>query len=149
MVQMAAEALGVPVEKITLVTHDTLNLGNAGSVSASRMTFMAGNAIRGAAEIALRKWRDEERPAIGEYTYLAPKTTPFTPETGYSMPNFAYAYVAQAVEVEVDTETGQVRVIRVVSADDVGQAINPQLVEGQIEGAVVQAQAMPCWKTSS
>ncbi|WP_322805867.1 xanthine dehydrogenase family protein molybdopterin-binding subunit [Thermanaerothrix sp.] len=140
MVQMAAEALGVPVEKITLVTHDTLNLGNAGSVSASRMTFMAGNAIRGAAEIALRKWRDEERPAIGEYTYLAPKTTPFTPETGYSMPNFAYAYVAQAVEVEVDTETGQVRVIRVVSADDVGQAINPQLVEGQIEGAVVQAQ---------
>lgn len=140
MVQMAAEAIGVPVEKVTLITHDTLNMGNAGSVSASRMTFMAGNAIRGAAEIALRKWHDEERPAIGEYTYLAPKTTPFTPETGYSMPNFAYAYVAQAVELEVDTETGQVRILRVVSADDVGQAINPQLVEGQIEGAVVQAQ---------
>lgn len=140
MVQMAAEAIGVPVEKVTLITHDTLNMGNAGSVSASRMTFMAGNAIRGAAEIALRKWHNEERPAIGEYTYLAPKTTPFTPETGYSMPNFAYAYVAQAVELEVDTETGQVRILRVVSADDVGQAINPQLVEGQIEGAVVQAQ---------
>ena len=55
-------------------------------------------------------------------------------------PNFAYAYAAQAVEVEVDTETGFVRLARVVSADDVGQAINPALVEGQIEGAVVQAQ---------
>ena len=56
------------------------------------------------------------------------------------MPNFAYAYVAQAVEVEVDTETGFIKVLRVVSADDVGQAINPALVEGQIEGGVVQAQ---------
>jgi CO/xanthine dehydrogenase Mo-binding subunit len=44
------------------------------------------------------------------------------------------------VEVEVDTETGQVRVLRITAADDVGQAINPMLVEGQIEGAVVQAQ---------
>jgi len=48
--------------------------------------------------------------------------------------------VAQAVEVEVDLETGFVRVLRVVSANDVGQAINPALVQGQIEGAVVQAQ---------
>jgi CO/xanthine dehydrogenase Mo-binding subunit len=56
------------------------------------------------------------------------------------MPNFAYAYAAQAVEVEVDIETGFVRLVHVFSADDVGQAINPQLVEGQIQGAVVQAQ---------
>ena len=76
---------------------------------------------------------------MGEYTYLAPKTTPFDPETGYGTPNFAYGYVAQAVEVEVDTETGQVRVLRVVCADDVGKAVNPRLVEGQIEGGVVQA----------
>jgi CO/xanthine dehydrogenase Mo-binding subunit len=47
--------------------------------------------------------------------------------------------VAEAVEVEVDIETGFVRVLRVVCADDVGHAINPQLVQGQIEGAVVQA----------
>jgi CO/xanthine dehydrogenase Mo-binding subunit len=56
------------------------------------------------------------------------------------MPNLAYGYAAQAVEVEVDIETGLVRVLRVVAADDVGKAINPQLVQGQIEGAVVQAQ---------
>ncbi|HEU4745587.1 MAG TPA: molybdopterin cofactor-binding domain-containing protein, partial [Anaerolineales bacterium] len=56
----------------------------------------------------------------------------------------------QAVEVDVDTETGHVSVKRFVSADDVGQAINPALVEGQVEGAVVQAQGyalMEDWKT--
>ena len=140
MMQMAAEAVGVPFEKVKIIASDTATTGTSGSVSASRMTFMAGNAIRGAAEVALKKWEAEERPAIGEYKYLAPRTTNFEPETGYSTPNFAYAYVAQAAEVEVDTETGHVRVIRMVSADDVGQAINPSLVEGQVEGAIVQAQ---------
>jgi CO/xanthine dehydrogenase Mo-binding subunit len=119
---------------------DTLNMGNAGSASASRLTFMAGNSVKGAAERALEKWKAEEHPAIIEYTYLAPPTEHMDEETGRSMPNFAYAYVAQAVEVEVDTETGLIRLLRVVSADDVGKAMNPALVQGQIEGGVVQAQ---------
>ena len=140
MAQMAAEAVGVSADKVQMRTSDTATMGNAGSASASRMTFMAGNAIKGAAEAALAKWNAEERPATAEFKYLAPKTTPFEKETGYSTPNFAYAYAAQAIEVEVDTETGRVRVLKVVAADDVGQAINPMLVEGQIEGAVVQAQ---------
>jgi CO/xanthine dehydrogenase Mo-binding subunit len=150
MVQMAAEAVGVPFEKVQIIASDSATMENSGSVSASRMTFMSGNAIRGAAEVALKKWKAEERPAIGEFKYLAPRTNQFQPETGYSTPNFAYAFVAQAVEVEVDTETGHVRVKRFVSADDVGQAINPALVEGQVEGAVVQAQGyalMEDWKT--
>ena len=140
MVQMTAEAVGVPFEKVKLVASDTAVMQNSGSVSASRMTFMSGNAIRGAADVALKKWKAEERPAIGEFKYLAPRTTNFEPETGYSTPNFAYAWVAQAAEVEVDIETGHVRVVRFVSADDVGKAINPSLVQGQVEGAVVQAQ---------
>lgn len=140
MTQMAAEAVGVPFEKVKLISSDTAAMGNSGSVSASRMTFMSGNAIRGAAEVALKKWKAEERPAVGEFKYLAPRTTNFEPETGYSTPNFAYAWVAQAAEVEVDTETGHVRLVRLVCADDVGQAINPALVQGQVEGAVVQAQ---------
>ena len=150
MAQMAAEAVGVPFEKVHLIASDSATMGNSGSASASRMTFMSGNAIRGAAEVALKKWEAEERPAIGEFKYLAPRTTQFEPETGYSTPNFAYAFVAQAAEVEVDTETGHVHVKRFVSADDVGQAINPALVEGQVEGAVVQAQGyavMEDWKT--
>ena len=138
--QMAAEALNVELELVRLEAADTATSpGSAGSVSASRMTFMAGNAVRGAAEAALENWEKEERPAVGEFTYLAPKSTPFDPQTGYGKPNFAYGYVAEAVEVEVDTETGELRVLRVVCADDVGKAINPQLLEGQIEGGVVQA----------
>jgi CO/xanthine dehydrogenase Mo-binding subunit len=140
MVQMAAEAVGVPFERVRIIASDSATMENSGSVSASRMTFMSGNAIRGAAEVALNKWKSEERPAIGEFKYLAPRTNQFEPETGYSTPNFAYAFVAQAAEVEVDTETGHVRVLRIVSADDVGKAINPALLEGQVEGAVVQAQ---------
>jgi CO/xanthine dehydrogenase Mo-binding subunit len=61
--QMAAEALDLPLEKIRLVVSDTAYTANSGSASASRMTFMAGNSILGAAELALKKWRDEERPA--------------------------------------------------------------------------------------
>jgi CO/xanthine dehydrogenase Mo-binding subunit len=140
MAQFAAGTVGVPFEKVTVVTSDSATMGDPGSASASRLTFMSGNAIKGAAEAALLKWKVEERPAIAEYTYLAPKTTPFDKETGYSMPNLSYAYVAQAVEVEVDLETGFIKILRVVSADDVGQAINPALVTGQIEGAVVQAE---------
>jgi CO/xanthine dehydrogenase Mo-binding subunit len=137
--QMAAEALGVPMERIELVVSDTARTGNSGSASASRMTFMAGNAIRGAAEQALAKWNQEERPARGVYKYRPPATTPLDPQTGKSEPNFAYGYVAEAVTVEVDVETGQIRLLDVVCADDVGKAVNPQQVEGQIEGAVVQA----------
>ncbi len=137
--QMAADALGVPLEKVTLVAADTAVTNNSGSVSASRMTFMAGNAIRGAAQEALRKWQNEERPARAVYQYRAPKTTPYDPETGKSEPNFAYGYVAEVVDLEVDTETGQIEIKNVVVADDVGKAVNPLQVEGQIEGAVVQA----------
>ncbi|NWF64202.1 MAG: xanthine dehydrogenase family protein [Chloroflexi bacterium] len=139
MTQIAAEALGIPTNLIELRTPDSATQGNPGSASASRLTFMAGNSVKGAAERALEKWRAEERPAIAEFEYFAPPTTPMDKETGYSTPNFQYAYVAQAIDVEVDTETGHVRVKRVVSADDVGKAINPDLVIGQIEGAVVQA----------
>jgi len=138
-VQMAAEALGLPLEKVSLVASDTAYTLNSGSASASRMTFMAGNAIRGAAQLALEKWRNEERPARAVFQYRPPKTTPFDPETGKSEPNFAYGYVAEAVEVEVDLETGQTRLVNVWCADDVGKAVNPQQVQGQIEGAIVQA----------
>lgn len=137
--QMAAEALNLPIEKIRLVASDTAYTKNSGSVSASRMTFMAGNSIRGAAALALSKWQNEERPAVATYQYIPPRTTPYDPETGKSEPNFSYGYTAEAVEVDVDIETGQIRVRNVICADDVGKAVNPQQVQGQIEGAIVQA----------
>ena len=138
--QMAAEAIGIPLEKLEMSYHDTAETLNSGSASASRLTFMAGNAIRGATEQALAAWSDEDRPAIATYQYRPPPTTPINVEKGISTPNITYGYVAQAVEVEVDIETGLIRLVEVYSAHDVGRAINPNLIEGQIEGGIVQAQ---------
>jgi len=138
-IQMAAKALNVSTDIVKLEASDTDNTESSGSVSASRMTFMAGNAIKEAAELALEKWKNEERPAIVEHKYLAPKTSPFDPVDGKCNPNVSYGYVAEAVECSVDIETGKVKIDKVICADDVGYAVNPQLVEGQIEGAIVQA----------
>jgi len=139
MAQMAAEAAGVTMEKVRLIVSDTAKTDDSGSTSASRMTFMSGNAILGAVEEALVKWHREDRPAIATHQYRPPPTTAYDSQTGKSMPNFAYGYVAEAASVEVDIETGHVRLLTVVCANDVGKAVNPQLVQGQIEGAVVQA----------
>lgn len=137
--QMAAAALDVDLELVELDVSDTATSGNSGSASASRMTLMSGNSIRGAAEKALEAWWNEDRPAVGQYRYVAPETQMYDAETGACKPNFTYGYVAEAVEVTVDVETGHIRLDRVVCADDVGKAINPNLIQGQIEGAVVQA----------
>lgn len=137
--QMAADAAGLPLERVHLIVSDTAETKDSGSVSASRMTFMAGNSVKGAVKAALEKWNLEERPAVATYQYWPPKTTPYDPQTGKSDPNFSYGYVAQAAWIEVDTETGHLRILDLVSTNDVGRAINPQQVQGQIEGAVVQA----------
>lgn len=139
LVQMTADALDVPVGMVELLSADTGETKDSGSVSASRMTFMGGNSVYEASKKALEKWANEERPAIATHQYLAPKTTNFDPETGASTPNVAYGYVAQAVELLVDTETGQITVEKIYSTHDVGKAINPEQVEGQIEGGVIQA----------
>jgi CO/xanthine dehydrogenase Mo-binding subunit len=137
--QMAAAAVGVDVSLVQLVLGDTATSGDSGSVSASRMTWMAGNSIRLAAEKALEAWQNEDRPAVGDVRFVPPPTEPYDEQTGVCNPNFAYGYMAQAAEVTVDVETGHIRVDRIVSTHDVGKAINPTLIEGQIEGAVVQA----------
>jgi len=137
--QMVSDAVGVPMELVELIPSDTQSSANSGSVSASRMTFMAGNSIIGAANLALDKWNNEERPAIGKFQFVPPKTTAYNKIDGSCDPNFSYGYVAETVTVEVDLETGQIDLLGVVCADDVGKAINPQNVEGQIEGAIVQA----------
>jgi CO/xanthine dehydrogenase Mo-binding subunit len=137
--QMVSESAGVSLDKVEVIASDTASSKNSGSVSASRLTFMAGNSIIGAVNKAMENWRQEDRPAVGTFQYRPPATTPLDPVTGESTPNFAYGYVAQSVTLEVDTETGQIKILDVVSANDVGKALNPQQVEGQIEGAVIQA----------
>lgn len=137
--QIAAETLGVGLEVVRIIADDSAEAPNAGSASASRLTLMAGRAVHDAAAAALARWRDEERPACATVQYRAPRTTPLDPETTAGRPNYAYGYAAQAVEVEVDISIGLVRVLRVISAHDVGRAVNRQQVEGQIEGGLAQA----------
>lgn len=137
--QMAAEALGLPLERINFIFSDTAETESAGSTSASRMAFMAGNVLRGAAESATEAWRNGNRPAVATYIYKSPETDGFDPDTGRCKGAFAFAYLAQGVEVEVNLETGQIQVTRIVAAHNVGKAINPSVVEGQIEGGAIQA----------
>ncbi len=137
--QIAAEALGLPLERVAISAEDTDQTPNAGSASASRLTLVAGSAVRGAAERALALWGEEERPAVATFQFRPTATGPLDPQTGACTPNFSYGYVAQAVEVEVDLDTGLVRVVSIISAHDVGRVVNRQQLEGQIEGCLAQA----------
>lgn len=138
-VQMAAEATGLPFDTIAADFSDTASSGDSGSASASRLSWMTGNAILGAAEEADKAWRDGARPASGHFRYTPPPTEALDPDGAPTVPNFAYGYVAEAVDLSVDIETGHIVVHDVVCAIDVGRIINHDLVVGQVEGAVIQA----------
>jgi CO/xanthine dehydrogenase Mo-binding subunit len=72
--------------------------------------------------------------------FRAPFTDEIDPETGQGRVHPDYAFGAHAIEVSVDTETGEVTVLKSIGAHDVGQAINPAAVAGQIEGGAAQGQ---------
>jgi CO/xanthine dehydrogenase Mo-binding subunit len=140
MRQIAAEALGLPVDQVELRAESSDDAPNAGSASASRMTLMGGRAVRDAALEARARWSgSEEYFTEATVQYRPPETTVLDPVTGVGRPNYCYGYTTQAVWVEVDTRTGQVQVQSIVSVHDVGRAINRQQVEGQIEGCLAQA----------
>ncbi len=173
LVQIAADALGVPMEALTLVTGDTDLTADAGKTSASRQTFISGKA----AELAGRDLRaqilrlanageeavievdagrvivrdaggahalDLARLPEGERGDVLVGTGRFDPPTspldadGQGVPYACYGFAAQMAEVAVDTELGTVTPLRVVAAHDVGRAINPTQVEGQIHGGIAQ-----------
>jgi len=157
LTQIAAEALGCPVEKVHLLEPDTSRVPDSGPTVASRTTMMSGNAIRDACE-KIRAAMDAVVPASEEIPFeervrrcvqnqvhlaahgwaVPPKLT-FDTETGQGEPYITYSWSANVAEVEVDTTTGQVRVRRFVSGHEIGKAVNPTTGEGQIEGGVVQA----------
>ncbi|RPI58584.1 MAG: aldehyde oxidase [Chloroflexi bacterium] len=137
--QVAAETLGIAYRQVQVVNEDTSEVPEAGSCSASRLSFMAGNAVKLACEAALDSWEAGRRPAIEERTYRPRPTTMYDPETGVCDPHVTYGYGTQIAEVEVSVETGEVHLTRVWAAHDVGRALNPLHVEGQIEGAIAQA----------
>ncbi|MCL6611986.1 MAG: molybdopterin-dependent oxidoreductase [Peptococcaceae bacterium] len=172
LAQIAAGELGVNIEDILVVAGDTGVSPDAGATSASRQTYISGNAVllaaRQAKEVLLQEaagvlgaaaselglgggyvWRGGERTPVTVKDILArcrqkgkltlgsgwfnPLTTGLD-EAGQGVPYATYSYATQVAEVEVDTETGKVSVLRLAAAHDVGRAVNPQAVEGQIEG---------------
>ncbi|MFQ5835977.1 MAG: xanthine dehydrogenase family protein molybdopterin-binding subunit, partial [bacterium] len=172
MAQIAAEELGISIEKISMMTTDTDVTPDCESSSASRVTYISGKAVQLAAkkakEILFEKvsghldtdpeelcLRDgiiyaEQHPekritvanalrmyfmqGVSAVGYFLPETTPLDMETGQGSPCATYAFAGSVADVEIDTRTGQVEVLKLVSIADVGKAINPLSVEGQIEG---------------
>jgi CO/xanthine dehydrogenase Mo-binding subunit len=175
--QICADALGLAVALIDQVIGDTDLTADAGKTSASRQTFVSGNAARFAGEDLRRKllallgapaqarlaieaaqviarFDDQEKRldlasaaadtngdiAVGE-GYFDPPTTPLDAD-GQGAPYASYGFAAQIAEVEVDLELGTVKVLHVHAAHDVGRAINPTQVEGQIHGGIAQGLGM-------
>jgi CO/xanthine dehydrogenase Mo-binding subunit len=153
--QIAAEALGCPVELVRVVEADTSRVPDSGPTVASRTTVMSGNAIRDAAariheamEPVIADgglpWREavarcvQQQVGLAAHGWAVPPPTTFDPATGQGDAYICYSFSANAVEVEVDTETGETRVLRVHSGHDVGRVINPTTGEGQVEGGVLQ-----------
>jgi CO/xanthine dehydrogenase Mo-binding subunit len=139
LAQIAAHELGIQYDLVEVFPSDTSLSQDAGAAAASRLTYFAGNAVKLAAEKALKDWQDESRPAIGEARWESPPTTAPDPATGACLDNVSYSFAAQGVKVSVDLETGLVHLDEVITVQDVGKAINPKKIEGQIEGAIVQA----------
>jgi CO/xanthine dehydrogenase Mo-binding subunit len=140
ILQVARTELGT--DEVVLAPHTTASVDSAGSTSASRMTWMAAGAVREACRAALE---ERERRGGGEVdverVYRHPRTTPLDPETGQitgERAHVALAVAAMRVVAEVDVELGLTRVVWIGTAQDVGRAVNPQAVEGQIEGGTAQ-----------
>lgn len=176
--QLAAEELGIRYEDTTIVSSDTAKTGDAGPVSASRSTYVQGNAVINAvrdlkgelsvlareltggrpgelefAEGAVRvkgepSWwmplrrlakemhaRGRRTRGYGRYDIT---TDDVDPETSQGDAYATFTWASQLALVEVDTETGQVSVLRLASATDTGRTINPAAAEGQIEGGALQ-----------
>ena len=140
ILQVARTELATDDVRIAPVT--TAAVGSSGSASASRMTWMASGAVRDACRAAL-----VEREARGggevdvERVYRHRRTAPLDPETGQvgELPaHVAFACAAMKAIAEVDVELGLTRVVWIGTAQDVGKAVNPQAVEGQIEGGTAQ-----------
>ncbi len=176
LAQIVAETLGLETDAIQLVVGDTKYTTNAGATSASRQTYISGNAVKEAAEklrellmtgavdvlkvgkaslmfdsgfvadsndnakrvsfskLATRAYK-KGLPFVCQ-GYFDPETVPLDPETGQGIPYSTYAFACHLAFVTVDTMTGEVSVEKIVAAHDVGKAIYPEGVIGQICGGV-------------
>jgi xanthine dehydrogenase molybdenum-binding subunit len=132
----AGEELGIPAEQVSVLLGDTDYCPDGGPTTASRQTFVSGNAARLAARDVAKQFAANQAATRikAQHEYWAPKTKPLG--TGGDM-HVAFGFCAQAALCEIDMRSGEVSVRKVVAAHDVGRAINPLTLEGQIEGGIV------------
>ncbi len=140
ILQVARAELGL--EDVRLASSRTDEVGSSGSASASRLTWMVAGAVRDACRAALEEQgrRPGEEVDV-ERIYRHPRTSPLDPETGQitgERAHVAFAACAMKVVAEVDVDLGLSRVVWIGAAQDVGHALDRQLVEGQIEGGTAQ-----------
>jgi aldehyde oxidoreductase len=174
--QICADAVGASIELFDLISGDTAVTPDCGKTSASRQTFVTGNAAQMAglqlrskilalakacegatvdfkdAVIVTEKGKSVALPILAlpldEYGYVVTAEATFDPptqaldENGQGTPYAVFGFGAHLAEIEVDTELGTVRVLKITASHDVGRAINPTLIEGQIEGGVAQGLGM-------
>ncbi len=168
MAIMAAETLGVDYNNVRAIVADTGNIGYTHVTGGSRVTFATGMAVVNATKIVIKDlcrraaviwdvdpegviWEDGyAKPAglnVGDFKPLSLREIaakaaatggPITASAGVNAGGQAPGFTTQFCDVEVDPETGKVTILRFVAAQDVGRAIHPSYVEGQIQGGVVQ-----------
>jgi CO/xanthine dehydrogenase Mo-binding subunit len=137
--QVARQELGI--DDVAVTTPSTTGVGSAGSSSASRMTWMAAGAVRLACQEALAERERTGADVDVERVYRHLPTFALDPETGQVLgerAHVAFACAAMKVVAEVDVELGLTRIVWIGTAQDVGKALNPLAVHGQIEGGTAQ-----------
>jgi CO/xanthine dehydrogenase Mo-binding subunit len=137
--QLAADALGVGLEKVVLAPQDTSLVPDSGPTVASRTAMIVGRLVQEAATEIRERLKREKPPLRVEKSYIQPDTIHWD-ETTYRGDAYpVYAWACTIVDVEVDMATGEVRVTDLVTAVDCGKALHPVMAAGQIEGGSLQA----------
>ena len=145
--QLTARVMGIPLEKVRLHTRSTDNTTASGPAAGSRITYMIGGALVNGLEQLKAAIQEtgaanaKELEAAGKPArYIGRKKNedagPLDPKTGQGPSFESQVHAVQMAEVEVDTETGKVRVIKMTTAVDAGMVINPQALTGQLEGGM-------------
>jgi CO/xanthine dehydrogenase Mo-binding subunit len=167
MAMMAAEVLGVPIERVRATVADTASIGFSGSTGGSRVTFATGMAMTQAAQkvvedlkrraaqtwevdVAQVEWRDGAAVCLDPAKDVKPLTIkalaaksartggPIQAEVSINAQGAAPGFGVHVCDLEIDPETGRTTIVRYTAAQDVGRAIHPSYVEGQLQGGVAQ-----------
>ncbi len=167
MAMMAAETLGLPIEKVRCTIADTTSIGYSGVTGGSRVTFATGMAVVHAAEkvvadlkrraaatwecdIAMVEWKDGVATCIDPAKEVKPLSMkalagksaktggPIAAEVSLNAQGAAAGFGVHVCDLEIDAETGRTTIVRYTAAQDVGRAIHPAYVEGQLQGGAAQ-----------